>query len=553
MFFLSTSCFLLNSQKAFSSPLMSLNAKASSLGNAVTAESVGTASTSFNPATLTLLKTGKTGRIREYKLLATQFPSYKIEAEKPATKDDPFLNQNVFINDCVGSCLFGEEDPRDTPWEPVIDRLAVYIPKYGEIDLDPSVADFILLPLMGSAYRPAPHSPFIFTSSLVLPMGGVHFKEEPWNIKPTQVSFGIIGFAPSMAYRISPHWSIGGGVQLSMAGAKLGLDYRLPSLFPSLGRVLFDDLLCPQVEPAFESSCASDRPEFKPLDSVLHVYYEGEGKIEPRFNIGLLWEPTPWFRWGIAYKNKITHKLTGDGGILLSEGLHALFENLGDDVPPISQLLSQGEDIPLNVSGKVEAAFPMPAHLDTGISLQLTSRIRLNIDYKWKENSVFNDAYIAITEVDHPGSENIGAVLFGIYKGNLELGLPQVLSVENAKLVGIRFKDSSNFSYGLTYRHNNRLTLRAGFENKSTPIDTDQPVGVLGDISFRGLGFNYQWDANSELDVTYVQFKMEETAAAGESFLTSASLLQPIAFWAGQNLHSRVSAHLIQVGWTKRL
>ena len=117
--------FLLLSNPLAASPVLSSNAKASSLGNAVTAEAIGTDSTSFNPATLTQLSMGPKGILREYKLIVLPFPDYNISSTKPSAEDDPFNDEKLFLNDCKGTCLLGNEDPRNTPWEPEIERLAM--------------------------------------------------------------------------------------------------------------------------------------------------------------------------------------------------------------------------------------------------------------------------------------------------------------------------------------------------------------------------------------------------------------------------------------------
>ena len=195
---------LLLSSHLTASPILSTNAKASSLGNAVTAEAIGIDSTSFNPATLTQLSMGPKGISREYKLIVLPFPDYKISSTKPSAEDDPFNDVNLFVNDCKGDCLLGEDDPRNTPWEPEIERLAMYVPGYGEIDIDSDLLNLIIAPLGGTAFRPSWNRKFVFASSVFIPMaGGIHLKEEAWNIKPATLSVGGFGVAPSFAFRLS--------------------------------------------------------------------------------------------------------------------------------------------------------------------------------------------------------------------------------------------------------------------------------------------------------------------------------------------------------------
>ena len=544
---------MLSGFDASSSPLFSLNAKASSLGNAVTAEQVGVDSVNHNPATLTQLNTGDGGKYDELKLLAMPFPKYEIHSTKPLPKDDPFITDfHLLVNACVNTCLLGEKDPRDTPWEPEIERLALYVPGYGEIDAEADLFEFIIVPLGGRASRPHPESRFIFSSSIYVPLaGGAYLKEEEWNIRQNSASVGAFGLTPAFAYELSPSWSIGAGVSVGIAGTKLALDYRYPSLYLGAANELYK-LGCPIDTESDLDFCDSDNNPLDPNLPLFHFYFEGKDDFIWSFNTGILWEPNPWFSWGLAYKHKTPIKMEGKGGVILSKSLHEIVDGLSEDLPILKDLLISGESIPEVLTATGAISLVLPAQVDTGISLQLTPRLKINVDYHWSQTSVFNDLTVGVKSANEAAGRFILPAVLSFFSGNVDPRIPQDLTLGDAKLLRLSFKNTGNFAYGLSYLYSDRLTLRCGFENTKSPISGDVPLGVISDIRTVGLGFNYKWNDDIQFDVAYTNISMKEDVSAGESVLTSAQL-QPIALFAGMNLSTSFEAHVFQATWSRRL
>ena len=545
--------FYIFGKGAVAAPILSLNAKASSLGNAVTAENVGVDSTQFNPATLTQLSTGDKGMYQELKLIALPFPNYKIKPTKPSSDEDPFNDLNVFVNDCQGACLLGENDPRDNPWEPEIERLAIYVPGYGEVDFDADLANFIVAPSLSRVFRSHRTSDFTFATSIYVPVaGGVHLKKEDWNIRQTTASVGVFGLTPSFAYKVTPSWSIGGGINFAIAGAKVGFDYRYPGAFTGAVNEIFD-ALCPGGGNSIFDTCNFDNPSYAdPNQTLYHFYFEGKDKFTWSFNAGVLWEPQPWISLGISYRHKSEFKIRGKGGLILNDNIFDLFRGISEDVPFFDDLFLSNSTAEQEYTGTGQIDFVLPTQLDAGLSVQITTKLKLNIDYHWRESSLLNKTAISIDHINEESGEGIVPFLFLLFTGRYEYGLPQTVALNSAPLLGLKFKDNGNFAYGLTYQYSERVTLRTGYEKRPSAFDGPKPIGALDEVETIGIGINYKWDSDTHFDLTYVNLSASHEAAAGESVLTEV-YFNPLAMFAGMHLSTSVEADILQVTWAKRL
>lgn len=543
---------LLNSE-SLAAPIVSLSAKASSQGNAVTAEHVGVDSTAFNPATLTQLRTGPTGIWREYKLIALPFPTYEISPTKPTPEAERFNEVDLFVDDCTGPCLLGENDPRDNPWQPELERLATYIPGYGEIDIDADLFNFIIAPLAAKIYR-RPGSRVTFSVPMFAPLGGgAHLTKEDWNIKPMSFSVGALGLAPTIAYKINPNWSVGGSLNFSYSGAKLGLDYRSPGLYLSALNEIFRNMCPPGNSSDFQTCQVESKNPLVSSNSIMHYSFEGKDRVKWGFSFGVLWEPQPWFSWGLAYRHKLIYNLEGEGEITLSDDLFNALKGLTVDSAPISTFVLSGEDLQNNYRVKSSLKLIIPTKIDTGISMKVTSRLKLNIDYHWRESSLNNQMGASINEISGAGGEFfIPFVFVAFINGTYKPGLPQTMDLGTAGLLDMKFKNSGNFAYGISYQYSNRLTLRGGYEKRPNSFDSTKPLGIVGDLKTIGFGLAYKWDHQTTIDIAYLNMSMKNNVLAGESVLTEVQY-QPAAYFAGSDLTSFIEVNMFQMSWGKRL
>lgn len=536
----------------FASPILTSSAKASALGNAVTADSVGATSGIFNPATLTKVRTGKTGRYKELKLMALPFPDFTFKTVKPPEHRDPYQDVSILIGEQItGADLFAGADPRDQPFEVEPESFVFYLPGYGEVgETDADSIPFLLLPLFNNTYK-SKDGRLAFTSAITAVPGGMKLKDLPWSHLGNSFSLGLLALNPNIAYQINDNWSVGFGLSWSALGAKVAFDYRQqqPTLFGNFQTLV--DLVCDAgaSNSALPSTC--DNNELMSNDTLFNAAIEVEDLFNYSFNAGLLWTPTPWFSWGLSYRHQTKYKLEGDFVFKFAPSANNLANAVFEDVGFLETVIGEGHDEVLD--SDITIGLTLPSQLSTGISLTLMPRLVLNVDYHWKQSSVYNDLKVRwIDYADHPAGVLYAAILLQTLTGttvdtqNLGVDYSEVIQYQGAEI-----KDTGNFAYGLTYQFNERLKLRAGYENRASAYANDIPLGIpLDSMRVRGLGINYVLSHNTDIDITYVSLGMSGRSLAGQSILNSVNpVLTTHAMFAGSDIVFDVEVQMLQIGY----
>lgn len=536
------------------SPMLSLSPKASALGNAVTADPAGLSAISFNPATLSKIQTGNKGRFKEYSVLFAPFPDYAIQSSKPTPENDPYNFRNtgkLIVNDLQNTDLFQGRDPREKGWEPKIDKLLIYIPGMDEIEIDDSALNYILLPLMTTAYRPSSNRKLTFTTSFLPGGGGVKLLREDWMLRDNLMAFGIIGYSPTIAYEITPRLSLGATLTVQKAATKLAMDFRqMGLLLPLMDATIDSGCSLPVIENSLTCS-----PDFSGLDvtsTLFHIYFETESDVDVTYNWGLLWEPTQWLTLGLAFDPGTQFNMRGHGGIDLNPGYIQIINEINADTRGTINSIFGGKIVE-NYTGQIALRVPVPKTISTGLSVLMTPRLRINIDYHWRRSSDLNKLGFFINAAEPSSAQGMLSFLLPIFTHEFDLGdYPKSIIVGEQDL-GFKFKDVGNFALGLSFQYSNRLTLRTGFEKKGSAVVSQIPTGLPTDtITSTGMGISYKVDKNSTMDLSYVNLKMEGKAKAGDTLLTSINpYYAGVALWAGMDLFTRINADIIQLSFSK--
>ena len=189
------------------------NAKAISLGNAVTADPPGIDSIHFNPAGLALLE----GRQYQLKILAAKFG---FEVEFGEHKQD--FTQAIFdalgyedevvnstsTNSAVGSKIPGKEGINEYPFPVVV------------------------MPFGGASFKPR-DSRWTFATAVYTPMASGYIRDEddPGRFLGKRMAMTkITYFSPSVGYRVTDTFSVGLSVGMSWQGLGVVTEFRIPSL-----------------------------------------------------------------------------------------------------------------------------------------------------------------------------------------------------------------------------------------------------------------------------------------------------------------------------------
>ena len=483
--------------------LMLGNAKALSLGNAVTADPPGIDSIHFNPAGLARLK-GK--QIQLKFILANadirgEFSSnqkyddlVKLLLENP--DGSPVLNPD-------GTPLSGDS-AADTESE--IETFAIYLPGSGITEIP-----FAAAPLGGVSINP-PGSNMTFATAVYAPMilGLTRADDDPGRFAGKRLAFTrLTFFSPSIGYQVTDTIAVGASLGFSYTGFGLDLDYRAPNFSVGAAAAVLNSVCKDGVLDEFINLCSG---EIGPFDTIFNLEVNVEKAVSFTFNLGVLWEATPWLTLGLAYQSEANDTLEGDIAITFAPDVVGLYNGIADSdlnlgLGDLVDGIIRGLDLPEN--GKIESKgrvnLVTPQHLSAGISLMLTPRLKFNMDVKWTETSKWESFRFEFDE---------DIVILQL------LGAIGVQGVEvNALDIPRGYEDTVNWGYGLEYLYSDNLKLRMGYEPRKAGIPDDKLDFVLplGDMDLYSVGFSYTIDSESTFDMAFGYTKSEQDISAGSS------------------------------------
>lgn len=468
--------------------LMVGNAKALGLANAVTADPPGIDSIHFNPAGLSRIKAK--GRYAEINVITV-----------------PFMEINAGVSTPRADQAAGVKSD-----DPAADRdfegdFQIYIPGIGRIESKGPT----IFPRGGMAYH-LNSSRFTFGTSAytTLMIGNKWSNDDPGTYAGRDVGIGrIVLMSPTVAYQINNEWSVGASLILSSMGAGLGIDMRFP--FLDVADLTVDgepidlngllDLFCVNRNPL----CTKGDEDIPLYTKMFSVDIEANKYLSPTVNLGVLWQPAAWFTWGLAYQGGADDTLKGDFALVYDPGFAEFMRNnplVRGDAAPLSENYTE--------TGDVEISIPFPKHLATGISLQVMPRLKVNLDYKFTEYSVWDSWLIQFKQPTQVSR------LLGLAKPESP---PDSLTYDRG------YNDGTNVAIGMEYRWNDRLLLRGGIEDRPTVIPPDvADVSIpLSDAVLYSFGGEYKYDEQTSLDfaIAYMQsdnYIPAETSKANNSY-----------------------------------
>ncbi|OUS26888.1 hypothetical protein A9Q99_16875 [Gammaproteobacteria bacterium 45_16_T64] len=452
--------------------LMIGNPKALALGHAVTADPPGIDSIHFNPAGLARLK----GRQRELKIIAADA---SITAEFTSTEEFDALQEETGIYDSVANT---ESD---------INSFAAYIPGAGFTELPVTVA-----PLGGISVQ-KPGSNVTFATGVYAPfmMGMARDDDDPGRFVGRELAITrLTYFSPSIGVQMTETFAVGVSVGFSYVGVGIDLDFRASNYGLARTQGMFNEI------------CANEDPdslpinvcggEINPYETLINMQMDLNNPFSLTMNVGFLWDVTPWFTVGMVWQSPSTDKVEGDLVMTYSDGLIGFTEGVSEtiDIP------AQAKVIETKGSTEIETA----QHIALGVSLQLLPDIKVNVDLKWTETSVWDEL---VFELDEPDP------MLGIMGNFIE-------GIEEDKLIFPRgYENSMNWAIGIEYAYSDVLALRVGYEPRKSGIPEDKRDFFLpiGDMDLYAIGFSYLPDSTSVFDVSLGYAKSVQDIPVGSS------------------------------------
>ncbi|GAB6163451.1 hypothetical protein JCM12298_26110 [Desulfothermus naphthae] len=453
---------------------LAISTKAVSLANAVTANPPGIMSIHYNPAGLSLLKPDKWfyfGLTLPYIKKTSKFDR---NPDWPGIfggfKDDPILDKN------------GHAEGTNTSGK-------MFLPIINQ------PINFLIGPSAGIAYKP-PGSKWSFAIGSYPPfaVGLIHgHRNDPvrwggWEVYQQHLIYA----APSVSYQIKDNLSIGLSVGLGQTAMGAQVDMRAPNELVSLTRVLAN--ATEGLEIPVMTELTLPQPWFYggvgPYDKMASLNIRLRDDYSPNYNIGILWSPYKWLSLGVCYQSPIKVQLRGKYIIKYSKNWQQMIDWFGSS--PLLVSTAGMLDLPIHSvpseRGRLTTEIEFPQRVQAGIKLTLFQRLNLMFDVKWTNWSVLDqdnfrfDKALQLFRV---------AKISGYLGGNYNLILKR------------DFKDTLDWAVGFEYLLNDKITLRAGYEWRETPVRDNHfdLLYALPDLHFFGVGASIKLPKKITLDV----------------------------------------------------
>jgi long-subunit fatty acid transport protein len=534
---------------SFTDSLTVGNAKALALGHAVTADPPGIDSVHFNPAGLTRLK-GRQMHIKGvFGLFETnyelgEYGEYQqglidqlAELKWPGQSGNlPPEAQAYFYDEALNS-------------KSEVEGPTVMLPG-GMVDLPFSGG------MMGGASYSPPGSKYTFATNVYAPMmSGYHrADDDPGRFFQRRGAFTLLTyFSPSLAFEMSDEFQVGFSINFSYAGMGLDIPAREPHLLLFYyGHPWVQETFCNE-----DGTQAPGTPDIylchvvSPYQTYGNLLIEADQPLVFGYNAGLLWSPQPWLTFGLAYNSAIKTNLKGKYDfpiepffkeVLLDAMNGSLWPTLVAATSALGLPLPTAEQTEAQGSGDINVKYEIPQHLSAGISIQVTPRWKYNLDIKWTEWSAFSDIQLLF-------DKDIAFFMLGSLADNL-MNEGRNGIEPDAVRYQLGLQDVTYWGMGAEFQYNERLALRAGFENRPSAVPDDAPNAFIpiNDGILYGAGFSYQFESKSMLDVSIGYMKSESHYPPCSAKLGNGCNPRDVAYpnYQGQDIRSEVSFLLFE-------
>jgi long-subunit fatty acid transport protein len=520
---------------------LSVDIRALSMGNAVTADPPGISAIHFNPAGLTKIE----GLQTDVQGLLVDF-DIRREFQAPAGynvfgySDDPIVCQDVE----PGQKICGEFKDYAVS---KVDHPSLYVPVMKKIINWPKGLP-LAAPLAGIAYKP-PGSRVTYATALYAPLvaGFGSRNGDPGNFMGQQVAIERITYlSPSAAYKIDDNLSIGASIGMSYQAIALKTDLRFPNELIGVLRLIDEDVCGPFKENGNIVSdlllfgiCNAEEgvgpfKKFGSLDVAL------EQSISPTYNLGVLWEPRDEFAFGMVYQSSSKMKLKGKYVIDNAKGGQELIRALGSSVTGniLQAILGFPSSVPARDSGIVSMDLEYPAHFQAGLKSKVIPDLQINFDVGWTDYGAWDsfafkfDREVAALKIAKLLSNDVTST---------SLNLP------------LKFRSPWTWGVGMEYSATDRLKLRMGYEPRKSaiPLDRRNTLVPINNAQMFGAGLGYKFDPDTDIDLTIMHLRSRDNIPANTSGLSNQTgvnnlLLNP---YAGLNVKTNTKITILGIAY----
>ncbi|HBH86683.1 MAG TPA: hypothetical protein DDY17_03640 [Syntrophaceae bacterium] len=445
---------------------LTIETRAASLGNAVTADPEGPFSVHYNPAGLDRVS-GTTFQMGLFYVPVLNVKGHFTQGVDPST-GKPWAPFGGWFNNGIDP-----EAGHDSSTIPSMELPFLGHPRMG-----------IAVPNLGFAYHDK-DSPFAFGFALYVPFGvGMEHpdNDDPLRFLGQRESIVRLTLGPGISYRVTKSLSIGASFGLGVSYFAIEQQMRAPNEMVALTGALGEATR--GLEIPILSELTLPAPWFggglTPYESIGNLKVFAEDNMNTSYNIGLLWEPFSWVSFGGAYQSETDADLKGKYTLDYSQRMQNTVNWLGSS--PLTIIVASMLGLPIScppeLNGNMSINLVFPARAQFGIKLQPHRRIKFLVDAGWTQWSAWKSIEIVF---DRDIELLRLARLLGYTGGS------RTLRLEN------HFKDVWDFHYGLELRLLDPVTLRLGYEFRPTSV-SDSYYGPLpmGDMVFYSAGIGIE-------------------------------------------------------------
>ena len=432
------------------------DAKAMSLGNAVTADPPGIMSIHYNPAGLSLI---------EHDITYSAGISVTSVSFKGDYTADPNFD-GFFGSYFTLEAVEGEGDTRGI----------------SHIPFTNSYLSAMLTPQYGISYRKK-------ESKWTFALGGYEPFSLGWEQTgsnnpsefdgATVIHQHFIYAAPSVSYKATPKLSFGFSLGLGTSFHKNQFMMRIPS--ETFAQTMFGGDATEHLDIPFQQQMTLPMPLYgggiAPYDEMAVLDIEMEDIFSPSLNTGILWSPLKWLSLGLTYQSEIKIKMEGTYNIKHSNDTARMMDwfGYGTVLPTAAALMGLPTD-GSDQSGKCRFETILPQHVQLGVKLMPVKPLKLLIDVHWADWSSTGDTNYVF---DQDLSILKLARLSGYSSGT------------NRFIIERKFKDTVHWSLGIEYNVLEWLDLRCGYEKRPTSVKDEyfDLMYPVTDFNVYGAGF----------------------------------------------------------------
>ncbi len=267
-----------------------------------------------------------------------------------------------------------------------------------------------------------------------------------------------VNINPSLAYRVSPKLSIGGGISAQYIKVDLSSAIDSGALCLKLAQTTAQQAAC---------ATAGLLPNTVANDSQVEISGDDWSF---GVNLGLLYDVTPSLRLGLAWRSAIDQDLSGSADFTVNAALQTVLTTAG---------------VPLLQDTGVRATASLPQSATLSAAWQVTPEVELLADATWTGWSSFDELRI---KFDNPAQ-------------------PDAVTDES-------WEDVWRFGLGVNYHYSSRLTLRGGlaYDNEPIPDAEHRTPRIPGnDRTWVAAGAGLRLGPRLSLDFGYAHLFVDDT------------------------------------------